>query len=40
VALCHQIKTIDYAAHGVRYVEKAPASIVQNALARVRTIVA
>ena len=40
VVLCHQIKTIDYAARGVRYVEKAPASIVQDALAKVRTIVA
>ncbi len=40
VVLCHQVKTMDYRARGIRYVEDAPDTIVQDALARVRAIVA
>lgn len=38
VVLCHQVKTMDYKARGMRYVEDAPDVVVQDALARVRTI--
>jgi len=37
--LCHQIKTIDYDARGIHFVESAPEAIVQNALAIVRVLV-
>ena len=39
VVLCQQIKVIDYRARGARYVEDAPDAVVQDALARARTIV-
>ncbi len=38
--LCQQIKIIDYRARGARYIEDAPDDIVQDTLAKVRTIVA
>ena len=39
VVLCQQIKIIDYRARGARYIEDAPDAIVQDVLAKVRTIV-
>ena len=39
VALCHQIKTIDFVERGLKFIEKAPAPVVSEALAKVRTIV-
>jgi len=38
--LCHQVKTIDYHTRGVRFIERAPEAIVQDALAKVRVLVA
>ena len=38
--LCQQIKIIDYRARGARYIEDTPDDIVQDTLAKVRTIVA
>lgn len=37
--LCHQIKTIDFVENGLKFAEKAPASVVSEALAKVRAIV-
>ena len=39
VVLCHQIKTIDFVERGLKFVEKAPASVVSEALAKVKAIV-
>jgi len=39
VVLCHQVKTIDFVERGLQFVEKAPASVVNEALAKVRAIV-
>jgi len=39
VVLCHQAKTIDYVERGLTFAEKAPASVVCDALAKVRAIV-
>jgi len=39
VVLCHQVKTIDFVERGLKFVEKAPASVVSEALAKVRAIV-
>jgi mRNA interferase MazF len=39
VVLCHQVKIIDYNARGVRFIERAPQLIVQEALAKVQTLV-
>jgi len=39
VVLCQQIKMIDYEARGVRFIEKAPAAVLAQALAKVRVIV-
>ena len=39
VVLCHQVKTIDYNARGIRFIERAPETIVQDALAKVRVLV-
>jgi mRNA interferase MazF len=38
VVLCHQVKTIDFVQRGLKLIEKAPASVVSEALAKVRTI--
>ena len=35
-----EVKTMDYRARAIRYVEDAPDAIVQDALAKVRAIVA
>ncbi len=39
VVLCQQVKMIDFSARGVQLVEKAPASVIGDALARVRAII-
>jgi len=39
VLLCHQVKTIDYHARGIRFIESASEAIVQNALAKVKVLV-
>ena len=39
VALCQQVKMIDFTARGVRFAEKAPDQVVSEALAKVRAIV-
>jgi len=39
VVLCHQVKVIDFKARGARFVENAPDGIVQDVLAKVRTVV-
>ena len=39
VVLCHQVKTIDFVERGLKFVEKAPASVVSEALAKVKAIV-
>ncbi len=39
VVLCHQVKTIDFVERGLQFVEKAPASVVSEALAKVKAIV-
>jgi len=39
VVLCHQVKTIDFVERGLQFVEKAPALVVNEALAKVRAIV-
>ena len=39
VVLCHQIKMIDFVERGLRFVEKVPASVVSEALAKVKAIV-
>ena len=37
--LCHQVKTIDFVERGLKFAEKAPASVISEALAKVRAIV-
>lgn len=39
VVLCHQVKTIDFVERGLRFAEKAPASVISEVLAKVKTIV-
>jgi mRNA interferase MazF len=39
VVLCHQVKAIDFVESGLKFAEKAPASVVSEALAKVRVIV-
>lgn len=39
VVLCHQIKTIDYGYRGIRFIESAPSTVLDDVLARVRTLV-
>lgn len=38
VVLCHQVKTIDFVERGLKFAEKAPASVVSEVLAKVRAI--
>jgi mRNA interferase MazF len=40
VVLCQQIKVIDFAARGVAFAEKAPESVLREALARARVLLA
>ena len=37
--LCQQVKTIDYESRGVKFIEKAPKSITDDVLAKVRILV-
>ncbi len=39
VILCQQVKTIDYEYRGIEFIEHAPESVVQEALAKVRVLV-
>ncbi len=39
VVLCHQVKTIDFVERGLMFAEKAPVSVINEALAKVRAIV-
>ncbi len=39
VALCHQIKMIDFVERGLTFAEKAPASVVSEALSKIKAIV-
>jgi mRNA interferase MazF len=39
VVLCQQVRTIDYKSRGIKFIEKAPKSVVDDALARVRVLV-
>jgi mRNA interferase MazF len=38
VVLCHQVKAIDFVERGLKFVEKSPASVVSETLAKVRAI--
>jgi len=38
VVLCHQVRTLDYKERGARWVEVLPQEIVEEVLARVRTL--
>ena len=40
VVLCQQLKTIDYKERGLQYVEKASSNVINEALRKVRVIVA
>lgn len=39
VILCHQIRTVDYLARGIEFIEKAPRSLVDDALAKIAVLV-
>jgi mRNA interferase MazF len=39
VVLCQQVRTIDYESRGIKFIEKAPKNIVDDALARVQVLV-
>lgn len=39
VVLCQQVKTIDLEARGIVFIEKAPASVINEVLAKVRVLV-
>ncbi|HRO03044.1 MAG TPA: type II toxin-antitoxin system ChpB family toxin [Terricaulis sp.] len=39
VILCNQLRTLDLTARGARFVERAPAGVVEDMLARIRTLV-
>jgi len=39
VVLCQQVKMIDFTERGLQFVEKAPESVTNDALAKVRAIV-
>ena len=39
VVLCQQVKTIDYDYRGIKFIEKAPQNVINEALARVRVLV-
>jgi len=39
VVLCHQVKTIDFVERGLKFAEKASASVVSEALAKVRALI-
>jgi|TARA_Y100001970_G_scaffold224984_2_gene277519 mRNA interferase MazF len=37
--LCQQVRTIDYDYRGIKFIEKAPQNVINEALARVRVLV-
>ena len=39
IILCNQLRTLDLAARKSRYIERAPASIIDDMLAKIRTLV-
>lgn len=39
VILCHQVRTVDYLARGIEFIEKAPKSTVDDALAKISVLV-
>lgn len=39
VVLCQQVKTIDYAARGIKFIEKAPTGVVKEVLSKVLTLI-
>ncbi len=39
VVLCQQSRTIDYECRGIKFIEKAPNKVIDDALARVRVLV-
>jgi len=39
VVLCHQVKTIDFIERGLQFVEKAPAGVISDVLAKVKAII-
>lgn len=39
VVLCQQVKTIDYAARGIKFIEKAPVAVLNEVLAKVQVLV-
>ncbi len=39
VVLCHQVKMMDFTARGIKFIEEAPAAVVQDVLAKVRLLV-
>ena len=39
VVLCQQVKTIDYEARGIRFIESVPAGITNDVLAKVKLLV-
>jgi len=39
IALCNQVRTVDWQAHGVQFVEAAPPGLVGEVLARVATLI-
>lgn len=38
VVLCHQVRTMDYIARGIEYIEKAPKGVVLEALSKVAVL--
>ena len=39
VVLCNQVRTLDFAARGARYVERVPEAVMLDVLARVATLI-
>ena len=39
VVLCHQVRTVDYLARGIEFIEKAPRRLVDDALAKTSVLV-
>lgn len=39
VVLCHQVRTVDYVARGIDFIEKAPRGVVVDALAKISVLV-
>lgn len=39
VVLCHQVRTVDYIARGIDFIEQAPKSVVEESIAKVAVLV-